>query len=63
MGTSINDVWRFATLFDPPNVRFLPSNVQYFGVILDPPPSEIGHYYRVLEYRLDTLVKFAIARP
>ena len=62
MGTSINDVRRFATIFDPPNVRFLPSNVQYFWVILDT-PSEIGHYYWVLEYWLDTLVKFAITRP
>ena len=40
-GTDINDVRRFSTIFDPPsppNVRFLPSNVRFFGVILDPPP-------------------------
>ena len=38
-GSSINDVRRFLTIFDPPsppNVRFLPSNVRFFGVISDP---------------------------
>ena len=29
----------------PPNVRFLPSNVRFFWVILDPPsPPKIGHH-------------------
>ena len=34
--SSINDVRQFLTIFDqpsPPNVQFLPSNVQFFGVI------------------------------
>ena len=47
-GSSINDVRRFLTIFDPPspqNVRFLPSNVRFFGVISDPPtPPKIGHH-------------------
>ena len=42
MSISINDVQRFSTTFDdfrppyPPNIRSLPSDVQFFGVILDP---------------------------
>ena len=38
-GPSINDVRRFLTILTPipPNVRFLLSNVQFFGVISDPP--------------------------
>ena len=47
-GSSINDVRQFLTIFDPPSlpyVRFLPSNVQFFGVISDlPSPPKIGHH-------------------
>ena len=39
-GTYINDVRRFLTP-PPPNVRFLPCNVQFFGDILDPPPPPL----------------------
>ena len=44
-GSSINDVRRFLTPPSPPNIRFLLSNVRFFGVISDPPsPFKIGHH-------------------
>ena len=44
-GSFINDVQRFLTIIDPPNVRFLPYKRPIFWMILDPPTHpKIGHH-------------------
>ena len=46
----------------PPNVRFLPFNVRYFGIILDhPSPPKIGHHLWMFPYSVDRHISFFIS--
>ena len=46
-----DNFWLFLTSHPPTNVQFLPYNVQFFGVISDPPsPPKIGHHLWTLPY-------------
>ena len=59
-GSFKNDVRWFLTILSPHNVRFLPSNVRFLGVISDPPiPPKIGHHLWTLP--CPTLLEWVMA--